>query len=326
MWVAEVMLQQTAVETVVPYYERFMRRFPTVGELAAAESDEVLALWSGLGYYRRARQLHAAAREIVARGGEFPRRPEELEQLPGVGPYTAAAVASIAFGEPVPAIDGNVQRVVSRLLALESDPRKRPGRERIHQAAAALLDAVDPGSSNEALMELGATICRPRKPRCGLCPLLDDCRAAASGEPERYPQPGRRQTTVKSRRCVVVARRGERVLFFRRPHESSLLAGMWELPWVEETEDGKLEQRLAELYGGQWIVGEVEGSVRHAITFRAIEARIRNGKLADGGELAEAREAKWLRPEALEGAPVSALDRKVLSRVGVETKPDQPPD
>ncbi|MGB6364906.1 MAG: A/G-specific adenine glycosylase, partial [Thermoanaerobaculia bacterium] len=313
VWVSEVMLQQTGVETVVPYYERFMRRFPTVGELAAAGIDDVLVLWSGLGYYRRARQMHAAAKEIVDRGGRFPRRPEGLQQLPGIGPYTAAAVASIAFGVRVPAIDGNVVRVVSRLLALATDPRKKPGQERIYQAAAALLDPEEPGNSNQALMELGAMICRPRRPRCGECPLVAGCRAAASGEPESYPAARRRRAMVKSRRAVVIARRGERILFFRRPADSELLAGLWELPWVDESDGPELEEQLSRRYGGSWVVGEPEGRIRHAITFRSIEVGIRQGALRDVDDVGEGREARWVAPSALGRMPLSGLDRKVLS-------------
>ncbi|MEE9561663.1 MAG: A/G-specific adenine glycosylase [Thermoanaerobaculia bacterium] len=326
VWVSEVMLQQTGVETVVPYYERFLRRFPTVGDLAAAGIDEVLALWSGLGYYRRARQMHAAAQEIVDRGGRFPRRPEGLQELPGIGPYTAAAVASIAFGARVPAIDGNVVRVVSRLLALESDPRKRAGRERIHQVAAALLDPEEPGTSNQALMDLGAMVCRPRQPRCGECPLVAGCRAAASGEPESYPAARRRRAMVKSRRAVVIARRGECILFFRRPEDSELLAGLWELPWVDESNGPELEEQLSRRYGGSWAIGEPEGTVRHAITFRSIEVGIRHGVLKDIDDVGEGQEARWLAPSTLDRKPVSGLDRKVLSRAGVKTEKDQPPD
>jgi A/G-specific adenine glycosylase len=326
VWVSEVMLQQTGVETVVPYYERFMRRFPEIGDLAGAEIDDVLALWSGLCYYRRARQMHAAAREIVSRGGRFPQRPEELAKLPGIGPYTAAAVASIAFGVRVPAIDGNVERVAARLLALETDPRRQPGRDEIRQTAAALIDAEEPGTTNQALMELGATICRPRRPRCGECPLVVGCRAAASGEPENYPAARRRRTTVRCRRSVVIARQGGRILFFRRPDDSKLLAGLWELPWVDESDGRQLEEQLSRRYGGSWEIGEPEGTIRHAITFRSIEVRIREGTLREAGEVREGREARWLAPAALEGKPLSGLDRKVLRRAGVERGRDQPPD
>ncbi|TNF72154.1 MAG: A/G-specific adenine glycosylase, partial [Acidobacteria bacterium] len=304
---------------------------PTVGDLASAGTDEVLALWSGLGYYRRARQMHAAAQQIVEQGGRLPRRPEELEELPGIGPYTAAAVASIAFNARVAAIDGNVERVVSRLLALATDPRRRPGRERIHRAARALLDPEAPGTSNQALMELGATLCRPRQPRCGECPLAAGCRARASGRPERYPLARRRRAMVRSRRAVVIARRGGRILFFRRPDDSELLAGLWELPWADEGDGEKLEAQLARRYGGRWEVGEPEHTVRHAITFRSLEIGIRRGALRDGESVGEGREARWLATRALDRSPLSGLDRKVLSRAGllptsVGSGRDQPPD
>ena len=159
IWISEIMLQQTRVQTVIPYYESFMTRFPTVEDLAAAPLEEVLALWSGLGYYRRARLMHEAAKRLAATG--FPARSSALEKLPGIGPYTAAAVASMAFGEAVPVLDGNVERVLCRRLALDRDPRRSAGRRLLLAATARLLDSKRPGDSNQALMDLGATICRP---------------------------------------------------------------------------------------------------------------------------------------------------------------------
>lgn len=164
IWVSEVMLQQTRVETAIPYFERFLIRFPDPAALAAAPIEEVLAQWSGLGYYRRARQLHGAAREVVERGG-LPRSSAELERLPGIGPYTAAAIASIAFGEPVPVLDGNVVRVAARLSAEPEDPSRAAARGRLLAVAATLLEISRPGDSNQALMELGATVCLPKSPR-----------------------------------------------------------------------------------------------------------------------------------------------------------------
>ena len=246
IWVSEVMLQQTRVEAVLPYYERFLFRFPSVDELASAPIDQVLALWSGLGYYRRARQLHAAARRI-ADMGDFPRTVARLLELPGIGAYTAAAVASIAFGVAAPVLDGNVERVIARRLALAQDPKRGASRSLLMAAAAALLDPSRPGDSNQALMELGAMVCLPRRPRCLLCPLRPGCGAAGEGRPELYPPPRRRRPTEVRRLLVaVVASREEpdRVLLFRRsrqfpeaaPGSSSgegMPAGAWELPWLE---------------------------------------------------------------------------------------------
>ncbi len=190
VWVSEVMLQQTRVEAARPYFDRFLETFPSVEALAAASEESVLSLWSGLGYYQRARRLHAAARQIVANKGEFPTTTEGWRKLPGVGRYTAAAVASIVFGAREPAIDGNVMRVVARLLVLEEDPKNNAGFQAIETRARDLLDSERPGDSNQAIMELGATICRPRKPLCSTCPLEEGCLATATGEPERYPAGG----------------------------------------------------------------------------------------------------------------------------------------
>src|SRR3954447_16114758 len=236
IWLSEVMLQQTRVETVLPFYNRFLERFPTVEDLARAEVEEVLALWSGLGYYRRARQLHAAAREIAA-AGAFPSTLEGLLALPGIGAYTTAAVASIAFGVAAPVMDGNVERVLSRCLALDADPHASAGRRQLLAAAAELLDPLRPGDSNQALMELGATLCSPRNPKCLLCPLRSGCRAAAEGDPERYPVPKTKREPERHRLLVAVVEEASGVLLFRRPDDSTLLAGTWELPWMTRERD-----------------------------------------------------------------------------------------
>src|SRR5262245_22602734 len=186
--VSEVMLQQTTVSAALPYYERFLARWPTPARLSRAGLDELLAEWAGLGYYSRARNLHAAA-GIVAEAGALPCDSAGLRALPGVGPYTAAAVASIAYGEPIAAVDGNVERVVCRLLAWPGPTSRAAVRQRIAAAAQSLLDPRRPGDHNQAMMELGATLCRPRSPRCGECPVAAHCSAFASGDPLRFPRP-----------------------------------------------------------------------------------------------------------------------------------------
>jgi A/G-specific adenine glycosylase len=274
IWLSEVMLQQTRVETVLPYYERFLARFPTVESLAAASLDEVLAAWSGLGYYRRARQLHAAAR-VVASAGEVPRTVDGLLKLPGVGAYTAAALASIAFGVAVPVLDGNVVRVMARRLVLDKDPHRRGARARLLAGAAALLDPARPGDSNQALMELGATICLPRRPKCLLCPLRPGCGAAREGKPERYPPPRRKRPGESRLLVVAVVARGDRVLLYRRARTSPLLAGTWELPWLElDAGQAPLPGLLAEKYGGRWQLGPPIAAVRHGITYRNLRVTV----------------------------------------------------
>lgn len=226
IWVSEVMLQQTQVATVLPYFERWMARFPTVNDLAEADEQEVLALWQGLGYYRRCRMLQAGARWVQANG--IPRSAEEWRRVPGVGKYTAAAIASIAFSEPVPLVDGNVERVVARLTA---DPSEKPV---LHRAAwewaTANLDADAPGDWNQALMELGATICRPREAKCAVCPLAPDCQAT-NLDPLAYPRPAAKPQTVHLRRTQVVPLCESRVGLVQIPsgkwHES-----MWEFPEI----------------------------------------------------------------------------------------------
>jgi A/G-specific adenine glycosylase len=324
IWLSEVMLQQTRVETVLPFYNRFLERFPTVEDLARAEVEEVLTLWSGLGYYRRARQLHAAARRI-AEIGEFPSTVEGLLALPGIGAYTAAAVASIAFGVAAPVLDGNVERVLSRCLALEEDPRSGPARRELLAAAAELLDPRRPGDSNQALMELGATLCSPRRPRCLLCPLRPGCRASLEGDPERYPIPKVKREGERHRLLVAVVENGEGVLLFRRPEDSTLLAGTWELPWVTLEVDGvpqngSPEAALASRYGGRWSLGEKAGRVKHGITYRDLEIDVHRAGLAWGGELREGTAAGWFDEAGRANLPLSSLVGKVLGTLTPEAE------
>lgn len=319
IWLSEVMLQQTRVETVLPFYNRFLERFPTVEDLARAEVEEVLALWSGLGYYRRARQLHAAAREI-AEAGAFPSTVEGLLELPGIGAYTAAAVASIAFGVAAPVMDGNVERVLSRVLALSEDPKSGGARKKLLAAAAELLDPTRPGDSNQALMELGATLCSPRRPKCLLCPLLSGCRAAREGDPESYPVARAKREGERHRLLVAVVEEGSRVLLFRRPDDSTLLAGTWELPWMTRERDGvpepgDPESVLAERYGGRWTVGPRVGGARHGITYRDLEVDVHRAELAWGGEVREGMAAGFFDEAGRANLPLSSLVGKVLAAI-----------
>jgi A/G-specific adenine glycosylase len=234
VWVSEIMLQQTRVETVTPYFERFLCRFPDTRALAAAELDEVLHLWSGLGYYRRARQLHATAREVTSRyGGTFPRDAETLRSLPGVGAYTAGAIASIAYGAREPLVDGNVARVLSRVEGI-TDPIKSPAaRTRLWSLAGRLVPEDRPGRFNEAMMELGATVCTPREPRCSACPIVAFCAAHATGREREIPvvSPKPKVPEVHAVAAVLVDEQG-RALFGRR-RADGLFGGLWEPPMVE---------------------------------------------------------------------------------------------
>jgi A/G-specific adenine glycosylase len=313
--VSEIMLQQTRVEAALPYYERFLARFPTLESLAQAPAAEVLLHWSGLGYYRRARQLHRTAAELASAGESFPPTVEGLLELPGVGPYTAAAVASIAFGVPVPVLDGNVERVLARLLGLSEDPRGRSGRARLLAAAGELLDPERPGDSNQALMELGALICTPAAPKCDVCPLAPDCRAYAEGDPQRYPAPRRRRRpSERVRQVAALVERDGCVLLCRRPDSSPLLAGLWELPWAPAlASDEAVEAELAARFGGRFRLGELVGEVRHTITYRSLRVEVRRAALEDAGTVGESVEAVWASAEDLTRLALSAQVIKLLA-------------
>lgn len=237
IWISEVMLQQTRVATVIPYWERWMARFPTVAALAGAQLDDVLAAWAGLGYYSRARNLHAGARAIDARwGGELPRGAAALREVPGIGPYTAGAIASIAFGERAPLVDGNVARVLSRVFAVERDIKSTAGQRALWERAGALMQALPdgaaPGDLNQGLMELGASICAPVSPRCLVCPLAERCAARRTGRQDELPitAPRKRASELPLvERTLVWIERGAEIVLARR-RADGLFGGLWELP------------------------------------------------------------------------------------------------
>lgn len=244
IWLSEIMLQQTRSETVIDYYDRFLRRFPTVFELAAASEDEVLKMWEGLGYYSRARNLRKCAIEVARGGGAFPKTAAELEKLPGIGKYTAAAIASIAYNEPVCALDGNHMRVLSRVFRVDR-VLKTPF-DLIDEANAA-LDRARPGDYNQALMDLGASICLPKNPACDRCPLQDRCEARASGDQLSYPRRPAPIAKKESDRTVLLVQtpRG----FCVRRREDALLRGLWEFPALEGKIEGKALARAVEAMG-----------------------------------------------------------------------------
>jgi len=323
IWISEIMLQQTQVDRVVAYFERFIERFPTVGDLAAASVDEVLASWSGLGYYRRARQLHAAARQIVA-DGAFPSGIDDWRKLPGVGPYTAAAVVSIAFGTKVPAIDGNVERVLSRLEAIGEDVKRAKGRRYLQAAAQRLLDERRPGDSNQAIMELGATVCRSQKPHCTLCPLSQGCVAYREGTASSFPMTTGQRPMVSVRRLGVVVESAGRTLLFRRPEGADVLAGLWEVPWIPWVEPLVVPLELASKYGGDWSLDRHCGEVRHAITHRDIRLEVWRGRLSTENLVAEGSPAGWFSRSEMGDLATSSLVEKMLCCAAVET--DSEPD
>lgn len=314
IWISEIMLQQTRVESVIPYYKRWMARFPDVVALAAAEVDDVLHAWEGLGYYSRARNLHRAAREVRDRfAGNLPSDPTVLRTLPGIGPYTAGAIASIAFGVVTPAVDGNAKRVLARLLDLPA-----PTAAELQRHAAALVDSDRPGDFNQALMELGATVCTPRSPRCPACPLRSWCVARARGtvldRPERAV---RRPVPHRAFAVGVVVDADGRVLVRRRPEEG-LLGGLWEFPAAEIDEADSVEQgrRLAlhaAMGPGSHLAGMALDVVHHAFThFRATYHAYLF--VADGSMPETGRGGRWLRPEGFEGLAFPVAQRKIWAR------------
>ena len=320
VWISEVMLQQTRVATVVPYYERFVERFPDVPTLASADMDDVLKSWEGLGYYRRARHLKAAAETIVRDGGRaLPDDYDALLALPGVGRYTAGAVMSLAHGEPRPILDGNVRRVLSRVWAVDADPRTAATSRWLWQAAEALIPPGDAGPFNEAMMELGATVCTPRKPVCAACPVQPICAAFADGAPEDYPRRPPRKRIPHVDVTAGIIRRGARILVTRRRPEA-MLGGLWEFPGGKLEPDETLEQCLSrEIREELDIEIRIERpfvSVDHAyshfrITLHTFLCRHSRGRVQDIGCDAH----RWVTVDQLGELAFPKADRVVLEEL-----------
>ena len=293
IWLSEVMLQQTRVAAVLPYYERFLARFPDVDSLAAASEPDLLAAWSGLGYYSRARNLQKAARSIVKHGA-FPASYEGIRALAGVGDYTAAAVSSIAFGLAHAVVDGNVLRVLARLSNDAGDIGATPVRSRLTALANELLDAQAPGDYNQALMELGATACLPKRPQCLLCPVADFCEARTQGTAAQLPVKLRRTEPVFIEKSLLRIEKETSILMWQRPEESSRMPGFWELP------------ELTQLPCAH--VFETVGEFRHTIThhryrFTVLRAEIRRPP----------KEFRWIANDLFTTLPISTITRKALA-------------
>lgn len=314
------MLQQTRVETVIPYYHRFLARFPDVASLAAAELEEVYALWAGLGYYSRARNLSRAARMVMERfGGEIPADAGALRTLPGIGRYTSGAVASIAFDRPEPVVDGNVERVLARRLGLRT-PVKEPATTRhLWDEASRLAEGDRPGDLNQALMELGATVCTPRAPRCGACPGEIDCDAHARGDAEAIPAPAPRATVRSIRAAAALVERRGRALLVMRP-AGGLLGGLWELPGVDlargEKPAAALAARLPARIGLPLGALEAAGAVSHVFTHRSLRLHLYRARAGSGRVRLDGFERHaWVSIAALDDVGTSTLTRKALARV-----------
>jgi len=307
IWVSEVMLQQTQVSVVLPYWTAFLGRFPDLAALARASLDDVLAAWRGLGYYARARNLHRAARAVAERhGGRLPDDVEALRALPGFGRYTVGAVASIAFGRAVPLVDGNVARVLARLFGVEGATGDAKLQKQLWSLAAALVEGDRPGDWNQALMELGATVCRPEQPACLLCPLRSRCVALASGKVTQIPAPKVAPRRQALHLAVAAARRGQAILLVRRGG-TGLFGGLWELPGVECTPGSELEALRA-----RWprITARPLGRVERTLTHRALTLEIFAVE-----RLSPPEGARWVTPAEAEALGISAAMQAVLRRV-----------
>lgn len=319
IWVAEVMLQQTQVATAIPYFERFLARFPTVEVLAAASLDEVLKLWEGLGYYARARHLHAAARQVVSEfGGQVPDTMDDLLSLPGVGRYTAGAILSIAYGQDVPALDGNVRRVFSRLLAIKEDVTRGAGQRRLWALAKKLLPPGQAGDFNQSLMDLGAMVCTPRAALCGQCPLAEDCQARKLGQQEQFPlRPPRRALPHYDIAAGVVWNDQGDFLIAQRPLDG-MLGGLWEFPGGKqepgETLQDCLRRELLEELDIEVAVGELLTVVKHAYTHFSITMHVFHCRIVAGRPRALGCAGWcWVTLDDLSRFAFSAADHQVIA-------------
>ncbi len=307
VWLSEVLLQQTTAQAATPYFQKFVAKWPRVEDLAAAPAEAVIGAFAGLGYYSRARNLHACAKEVARRGGAFPDDEAELRALPGVGAYTAAAIAAIAFGRQAAPVDGNIARILARLIALDRPAAE--ARDEIAFAARALAPAGRPGDFAQALMDIGAAICRPRNPDCPMCPLADDCEARRCDAPEAYPRPRPVQPKPKREGAVFFASRSDGAFLARRRPPGGLLAATIELPGTPWTNEGP---------GGAWSTGapvsalwrRLPGSVEQAFTHFALKLTVYAG--AFEGAAPEAH--FWVSPGEVGDAGFSNVMRKAVAR------------
>lgn len=318
VWLSEIMLQQTQVETVIPYFERFLAAFPTVEALAAAPLDEVLKQWEGLGYYSRARNLHQAARIVAEGGGRFPETVDGLMALPGVGRYTAGAIASIAFGMAAPVLDGNVMRVFARLFDLDEDVTVTAVRNRLWAVAEAALPPYRPGDFNQALMELGRTVCKPRAPLCAECPIRRYCKARLNGTQELRPvKAPRARTPHYDVAAGIVWDEAGRILIAQRPLDG-LLGGLWEFPGGKQEPDETLPEclrrELREELAIEVEVGELFMVVKHAFTHFRITLHAFTCRYAGGPPQAiGARDWAWVGVDELARYSFGKADREIVA-------------
>lgn len=329
VWVSEIMAQQTRLDVVLPYFERFVERFPSVQSLAEAPLDDVLARWSGLGYYARARNLHASARLVVERhGGVVPRDPRELLALPGVGEYTAAAIASIAWGVPVPLLDGNVIRVLSRLFDVEGDVSRAPVRRHLWALSGALVPPAEPRALNEGLMELGALVCTPSSPGCGTCPVAARCLALGRGTVMERPVKGRAAPPVVVDVVAALFRRAGRVLLVQNDG-AGLFGGLWQLPQHPPRPERTPEQvpaavALAAGLGAPVDLGGRVGAFEHVLSHRRLRIAVHGATLDGEPQVASPWVAhRWVTAAELTGLGVASMTRKALAAAVDQSTPEE---
>ncbi|HEX7066430.1 MAG TPA: A/G-specific adenine glycosylase [Bacillales bacterium] len=318
IWVSEVMLQQTRVDTVIPYFEQFINRFPTVEALAEADEESVLKSWEGLGYYSRARNLQQGVQEVHDKyNAKVPDNKQEISSLKGVGPYTAGAILSIAYGKAEPAVDGNVMRVLSRILLIEDDIAKPKTRKQFEEIAAALIPEGKTSEFNQGLMELGAIVCTPKSPKCLLCPVQEHCQAFAKGREDELPIKSRKKPPkVVPMAVAVVMNEKEEVLIHRRPQQG-LLAGMWEFPGFEvlppDNKKEQLSKQLKEIYKVEADLDKRLRNIQHVFTHLKWELAVYQGMVTR--PVSEHNELKFVSIDELSDLPFPVSHQKIIHMI-----------
>ncbi|MEE9913125.1 MAG: A/G-specific adenine glycosylase [Deltaproteobacteria bacterium] len=321
IWISEIMLQQTQVDTVIPYYRRFLKAFPDVYALAAARQEHVLKSWENLGYYSRARNMHAASQIIVERfDGRIPDTPDAIKTLPGIGPYSAGAILSIAYGKPLPAVDGNVRRILARVFAIRrpiNDPREQ---KQLSELATALVPGRHPGDFNQALMDLGATICKPKDPDCLVCPIAPLCLARSEGLQNSLPVTRKSPATPRRLAAAAIIRnREDKLLLVQRP-PTGLLASLWKLPggFIDDAErtESCLKRKVKEEVGVTVRIGKKLASVNHVythfrLTLSAFDCLLLKGAPKPLG----CQDWRWAAPADLKKLPLSKIDRMIIAAI-----------
>jgi A/G-specific adenine glycosylase len=321
VWLSEIMLQQTTVKAVGPYYARFLARWPDIRALAAAPLDDVLKTWAGLGYYARARNLHACARVVVERhGGQIPASEDGLRDLPGIGAYTAAAIAAIAFDAPATPVDGNIERVIARLYAIDTPlPAAKP---EVFRLASALTPARRAGDFAQAMMDLGATICSPKRPACALCPWNEDCAARARGDPEAFPRRLPKREGALRRGAAFAVRRADGFLLVRTRPAKGLLGGMTEVPtteWLQDFEESSAPQNAPRVSKAGKSVAwrRIPGIVRHTFTHFPLELMVYSANVPANTQAPAGM--RWVALADIGGEALPSLMRKVVAHAEKET-------